>query len=98
MMSKRGVIVLLVGVNLALLAGLILITYTPSPAMAQAVTRSGEYILVAAEAQLDNDVIYLLDLGTRQLHAFRGELPVMAEQPIRVRWYHSRDLARDFRR
>ena len=97
-MTRRSLIVLLAGANLLILAGLILTSYTPPQAMAQSVTRSGEYLMVAAEAQTNNDVIYLLDLGTRQLHAFRGDLPVVAEQAVMVRWYHSRDLKRDFRK
>lgn len=97
-MTRRSLIVLLVGANLLALACLILTSYTPPKAMAQAVSRSSEYIMVAAESQPNNDVVYLLDLGTRQLHAFRGDLPVIAEQPVVFRWYHSRDLKRDFRK
>lgn len=95
-MSKRVAIVLLVALNLGLLSVLILGTYTPSQAFAQGLTRSGEYICVAAEAEQSNDAIYLLDLRTRQLHAFRSTFPRAGGDPIRVTLVHTRDLVRDF--
>ena len=96
-MTKRALVVFLVGVNLLLLACLILTAYSPPAAEAQAVSRRGEFILIAAEAEVTNDTIYLLDLAQRQMHAFRARLPASAEEPIMVRWYHTRDLQRDFR-
>lgn len=50
-MSKRVLVIMLVALNLALLAGLILSTYTPPQAFAQGLNRSGEYLLVAAKAE-----------------------------------------------
>ena len=97
-MSKHVLIVLLAGANLCLAACLLLTTYTPPEAVAQAIRPDGTYILVAAEAQEGNDVIYLVDLGRKQLHAFGAEMPVVTGRPLMVRWYHTRDLARDFRR
>ena len=96
-MSRQVLIVLLVGVNLFLLGVLILSNYTPPEAQAQPVSLRGEFILISAQAERDNDTIYLLDLGRRQMHAFRAQVPQMIEQPMMVRWYHSRDLVRDFR-
>ena len=96
-MSRRALLVALIGVNLALIACLILSSYTPPKAYAQPVSLRGEFILVSAEAETDNDVIYLLDLARRQLHAFRAQMPVAAGQTIMVRWFYTRDLIRDFR-
>ncbi|HOA74559.1 MAG TPA: hypothetical protein PL151_09730 [Phycisphaerae bacterium] len=95
-MSKRVLVIMLVALNLALLAGLILSTYTPPQAFAQGLNRSGEYLLVAAKAEQTNDAIYLVDLRTRQLHAFRSTFPRAGGEPIRVALIHSRDLVRDF--
>jgi len=96
-MSRQALIVFLVGVNLLLLGGLILSSYSLPEAKAQSVSLRGEFILVSAQAERNNDTIYLLDLARRQLHAFRAQVPRLAEQPMMVRWYHSRDLVRDFR-
>jgi hypothetical protein len=95
-MSKRVLILALAAVNLVLLLVLVLSTYTPSQAFAQGLSRSGEYILVAAKAEQTNDAIYLLDLRTRQLHAFRSTFPRAGGEPIRVGLIHTRDLVRDF--
>jgi len=96
-MSKRVLIVLLAGLNVMLLVCLLLSAYSPPAAFAQAVARTGEYILVAGEAEFNNDVIYLLDLNRRQLHAFRALIPRGGQQ-IRMGWVGMRDLARDFGR
>ncbi|MDM8008001.1 MAG: hypothetical protein QUV05_17820 [Phycisphaerae bacterium] len=96
-MSKQALIVVLVGVNLLLLGGLILSNYSLPEAKAQPVSLRGEFILISAQAERNNDTIYLLDLARRQMHAFRAQVPQMIEQPMMVRWYHSRDLVRDFR-
>lgn len=97
-MTKRTVLALLVGVNLLLLAVLVLITYTPPQAFAEGPSRSGEYILVSARAVQSNDTIYLLDLRTQQLHAFQSTFPRAGGDPIRVTLAHTRDLTRDFGR
>lgn len=97
-MTKRNVVVLLAGLNLLLLAMLILATYTPPAAYAQGLTRAGEFVLVSAEAEQSNDAIYLLDLRSRQLHVFRSNFPRAGGDPIRVAFMHTRDLVRDFGR
>lgn len=96
-MSRQALIIVLVGINLLLLGGLILFGYSPPEAKAQPVSIRGEFILVSAQAERANDTIYLLDLARRQMHAFRAQAPKQAEQTMMVRWYHSRDLVRDFR-
>lgn len=95
-MSKRVVVIGLAAVNLGLLAAFILSTYSPPQAFAQGLARSGEYLLIAAKAEQTNDAIYLLDLRTRQLHAFRSTFPRAGGDPIRVGLMHTRDLVRDF--
>jgi hypothetical protein len=95
-MSKRVVLLLLVALNLALLSALVLGTYTPPQAFAQGLQRSGEYLLVSAEAEQSNDAIYLIDVRTRLMHAFRSTFPRAGGDPIRVTLLHTRDLVRDF--
>lgn len=93
-MSKRSLLVLLVGLNLALLAALILSVYTPPAAYAQAPGRSGDYLLVSGRIQAEHDAVYLFDLRNRLLHVFRA----VPGQPINVVAVDTRELARDFRR
>ncbi len=98
-MSRRILIVLLVGLNLVLLAALVLIAYTPPAAFAQAAAapdQQGEYLLVTANAEVANDAIYLLDSGRRQLHVFRTNFPHIQGQPVHVYFFATRDLAQDF--
>jgi hypothetical protein len=95
-MSKRAVLILLVGLNLLLLAVLLLSTYTPPAAFAQGLTRGGEFLLLTARAEQSNDAIYLLDLRTRQLHVYRTNFPRAGGEVTRVTWRASRDLIRDF--
>lgn len=97
-MTKRVLITGLVLVNLVLLACLVLTTYSPPQAVAQAVSRAGQYILIAAEAERTNDVVYLLDLEKRELHAFRSHIPPVAGAAVQIAWHDMRDLRRDFRR
>jgi hypothetical protein len=97
-MSKRTILALLISLNGILLTALMLAAYPPPAALAQPVPRTGEYMLITAEAELNNDAIYLIDLGRRQLHAFRSQIPRGGGGPIRVVWVHMRDLLRDFRR
>jgi hypothetical protein len=101
-MTKHVLIVVLVGLNLFLLAGVILVTYSPPAAMAQAATvegaADGNYILIAAEAGLNNDVVYVFDMGNEFLHAFRTPFPRLGDdQPVRIGHVFTRDLSRDFK-
>ena len=72
MLTKRSIIVLLVGVNLLLLGVLLAATYSSPAAFAQA-SRGlpGNFVCVTAKAAGQNyDVVYLLDRGQQKLHAF----------------------------
>jgi hypothetical protein len=95
-MTRRTFVVLLAGLNLFLFTFLALSTYSPPQAFAQGLSRSGEYIMVSGRTIQSNDAIYLLDLRTRQLHAFQSTFPRAGGDPVRVSLVHTRDLVRDF--
>lgn len=97
-MNKSSLIVLLVGVNLFLLSCLILTAYTPPTALAEEAAESTEgFVLFAAEAERQNDAVYLLDTKNHRLHAFRTNFPRVAGGPTAIAWLAGRDLMRDFR-
>ncbi len=92
MMNKSTLIALLVCINLVLLTGLILATYSAPAALAQGTGLAGNYILVSGEIQNPYDALYLLDLKTRMLHAFKWD-----RSTKRLEYRDVRDLERDFR-
>jgi len=101
-MTKHVMIVVLVGINLLLLAGVLLVTYSPPAAMAQAAavegSADGDYIVTTAEVELNNDIIYVFDVRNEFLHAFRTHFPRVGEsQPVQLRHVFTRDLSRDFK-
>lgn len=97
-MHKSALIILLVGVNLFLLSCLILTAYTPPAAMAQEVAESKDgFILFSAEAERQNEAVYLLDTRNHRLHAFRTNFPRVVGGPTMIAWLSGRDLMRDFR-
>jgi hypothetical protein len=103
MMSKQVLIVALVGLNLLLLAGVILTACPPPAAMAQtsaasAAAGSGDYMLLSCMAEPGNDAIYVLDLTSQILFAFRTPYPYQIGDPVRIQLVSMRDLGRDFRK
>jgi len=93
-MSKRSCIVALVGVNLFLLALLIVGTYSLPKAFAQRGGRGGGFACVTVKGAGQNyDIVYILDQGDRKLHAFRPKRtgPTVKYAPVDVR-----DLKSDF--
>jgi len=93
--TKRTVIVVLVGLNLFLLAALIVGSYPPPAAYAQAGARAGDFVCVTAKAASQSyDVLYVLDVPARKLYGFYptgpGRGKIVASPP--------RDLAEDFQR
>lgn len=71
MLTKRSAIVLLVGLNLLLLAALVIGSYSPPMAYAQAGRQAGGFVCVTAEvAGSTHNVLYVLDVSGRKLHAF----------------------------
>ncbi len=93
-MSKRFCIVALVGVNLFLLALLILGTYSLPKALAQRGGRGGGFTCVTAKGAGQNyDIVYILDQGDRKLHALR---PKRTGQSVKYAAVAVRDLKKDF--
>lgn len=93
MFSKRSTIVLLIGVNLFLLAALIISSYSLPAAFAQGSARAGDFACVTANvAGQTYDVLYIVDIRGQKLYAFypaggrRNQLT--ASEP--------RDLQKDF--
>ncbi len=93
MLKKRSLIVLLVVVNLILGAAFLTSTTSLPDAFAQAGIRSGEFLCVTAKpAGQSYDVLYVLDMPNRQLHAFYPGLP----QSKNITRAQPRDLVSDF--
>lgn len=97
-MTRRVLIVLLAGLNLFLLAMLISSVYTPPAAFGQLVARPGDYLMISAQTEVDNDVLYLIDARTRRMYAFRTTYPRMPGTPARFGLLAQRDFSADFRR
>ncbi|MFH1416966.1 MAG: hypothetical protein ABII12_01580 [Planctomycetota bacterium] len=93
-MTKRAVIVLLVGVNLVLLSTLILSSWQLPAAYAQAAPLGQNYLIVAGEIHDGVDALYVIDLAHRRMHVF---VPNRDQNNRRVFNVGFRDLQRDFR-
>ncbi len=93
MLTKRSWIVLLGGVNLVLAALLVAGLVALPSAFAQGGTRAGDLVTVTAEAGSRNyDVLFMLDVPARKLHAFYPANP----QAKTIAHAAPRDLAQDF--
>ncbi len=93
MFTKRSVIALLVGLNLFLLAALVMESVPAPAAFGQAGARAGDFVCVTAKAGGQTyDVLYILDVPGRKLHALyppsQRERQVVPARP--------RDLDKDF--
>ena len=91
-MHKNTWFSLLVCVNLALLTGIILFSYSPPAALAQGTGLAQNYMMVAGEIQNEHDALYIIDVRSRTIHAFiydRGKKALF--------YSDSRELDRDFR-
>ncbi len=93
-MSKRAVIVLLVGANLVLLASLILGSWRLPAAYAQAAPLGQNFIMVAGEIRDGVDALYVVDTARRRLHVF---VPNRDQRNRRLFHVAYRDLQKDFR-
>lgn len=93
-MTKRSVIVLLVGLNLILLATLVLTSWRLPAAYAQAAPLGQNYAMVAGEIRSGVDALYILDLPRRRMHVF---VPNRDQNNRRLLYEGSRDFQRDFR-
>jgi hypothetical protein len=92
-MRRQSWLALLVCVNLVLLTGIVLASYSPPAALAQGVGLSGNYLAVAGEIQSDFDALYLLDVRNKRLHTFYYD-----KSTRQLAYAGNRDLERDFRR
>jgi len=93
MPMKRLTIVALVGVNIALFAALLFQTLSLPRAIAQAGAPRGGFVTVTAKpAGRSYEVLYLLDVSARQLHALYPSVQ-LRNQLVAVA---PRDLAKDF--
>jgi hypothetical protein len=97
-MTRRLLIVLLAGLNLLLLALLVFTAYSPPSAFGQALPKAGDFIMVSAETEPHNDVLYVVDSRARRMYAFRTTYPRMPGSPARFTLVAQRDLTMDFRR
>ena len=61
-MTKKSIIILLVGLNLVLLATLILTSWKLPAAYAQAAPLGQNYVMVAGEIRDGVDALYVIDL------------------------------------
>lgn len=93
-MTKRALIVLLIGLNLVLLATLILAAWRPPAANAQPAPLGQNYLMVAGEINDGVDGLYMVDLSQRRLHVF---VPNRDINNRRIFHMGFRDLQRDFR-
>jgi hypothetical protein len=66
---KSALVVLLVCINLALLAALVVVNV--SPANAQTERGANDYIMVTGKVEAGFDAVYVIDLKTRRLAAWR---------------------------
>ncbi len=93
-MTKRSLVVLLVGVNLVLLATLMLWTWRLPEARAQIAPLGQNYVIVAGQIRDGVDAVYVIDLSQRRLHVF---LPNRNQANRTVLYGGYRDLQKEFR-
>ncbi len=83
---------MLVIVNVALLAGLFWEVATPS-AKAQTIGGGSDYIMITGKTGSNWDAVYVIDLGTRRMAAWRFE-----KGRRRMIQFRGRELTTDFGR
>lgn len=93
-MTKRTLIVLLIGLNLLLAATFILTSWRLPTAYAQAAPLGQNYAMVTGEIRNGVDALYILDLPRRRMHVF---VPSRDQNNRKLFYQGSRDLQRDFR-
>jgi hypothetical protein len=88
---RKVLLCVLIAVNVVLLLGLVVTVFKPQDASAQPVPLSGNYLMVSGEILgTTTDAVYLLNLGTRQLHAMTYD-----KNTRELRLVGTRDLSRD---
>jgi len=93
-MSKRSWITLLIGLNLVLLASLILSRGGMPAAHAQPAPLAENLLLVTGEIRDGVDALYVIDLNTRRMHVY---IPNRDMNNRRIGYVGWRDLLREFR-
>ncbi|MFH0981035.1 MAG: hypothetical protein V2A79_05800 [Planctomycetota bacterium] len=94
MLSKRSLIVALVGLNLILAAVLIFSLDLVPAAYAQRGGRPGDFGVCTVKVHKDWDTIYILDHQVRKLHCF---IPAKSNDG-KMTFVQTRDLESDIRR
>ena len=89
---KRMLLAALICVNVALGAGLVLLTSGPQAALAQSTSLAQNYVVVAGEVRDQFDAVYLIDVRASALHGF-----LFDRATRKLERADSRDLERDFR-
>ena len=96
MLSKRAIIVALTGLNLLLLAVLILFNYSPPTAYAQrGGGRPGDYLMATAQIHSDYDALAIINIPAGVMHVF---VPREVPGGAKLAWTATRNLNRDFGR
>jgi len=93
-MSRRSLIVLLAGLNLVLLASIVLVSWDLPAARAQPAAAAQSYLMVTGQVRRGMDAVYLVDLPKRRIHVFA---PNRQQNARRLFHVGVRDLVRDFR-
>jgi len=88
---KKVLIVSLVGLNLALLAGLVLGGHSPAAQAQPAAWRTTDYLLFTGSIESDYDVVYVFDMASQKLGAWKFDRTAK-----RLRPYRTKELAKDF--
>lgn len=93
-MTKQSLLVLLVGVNLVLLATLVLWTWELPEARAQTAPLGQNYVMVAGQIRTGVDALYVIDLAQRRMHVFLPNRNQASRTVFHGGW---RDLQKEFR-
>lgn len=91
-MTRHVGLAALICVNLILITGILLFSYSIPAANAQTASLASDYLVVAGEIQDQHDALYMIDMRTRFLHIFyfdRGQRM--------LKYAGWRDLEQDFR-
>lgn len=91
-MSKSALLKLLIAVNLALAAALVVVRSTPRTAAAQASPLADNYMVVTGQIESNNDALYIIDTKERTLHTF-----TIRKGTREIEYAGYRMLERDFR-
>jgi len=89
---KKALIVTLLGLNIALLVALVLGANSPeAKAQVAGVRKYTDYIMITGHMSTDVDAVYVVDMATKRLAAWKFD-----KTRKRLIRYRVRDLGRDF--